>query len=434
MKVYADVLIVGTGIAGLYSALHLKNNIKVVMVTKEKVDDCNSYLAQGGIATARDKYDIESYVQDTLKAGQYKNNEEAVRILAEESIDNINSLIKLGVKFDSADGNLKYTREAAHCKKRIVHCKDRTGKEVFDVLLKRVKEKNNIEIIEESCLIDIIEKNNTCFGGIAVKGNKVINIHSKITILACGGIGGLFKNSTNVKTLTGDGISIACKHKINLKDINYIQFHPTSLYEKGDNRRFLISEAVRGEGAYLLNSRGMRFIDELLPRDVVSKAIFTEELQSNSEYVFLDITHKNSQYIVDRFPNIYEACINKGIDMTKDRIPVTPAQHYFMGGITVDTYSRTSMNRLFACGEVSCTGVHGVNRLASNSLQEALVFSRRASIIINDYIDDIELNKLTFNERYNCINASNVKQENVRIALNELVKVRGDLKNELVNY
>ncbi|MEJ8553190.1 L-aspartate oxidase [Tepidibacter sp. Z1-5] len=433
MKVYADVLIVGTGIAGLYSALNLKNNLKVIMITKEKVDDCNSYLAQGGIATARDKYDIENYIQDTLKAGQYKNNEEVVRILAEESIDNINNLIKLGVKFDTVDGELQYTREAAHCKNRIVHCKDRTGGEVFNVLLKRVKEKSNIQIIEQSCLIDIIEKNNTCFGGIAVKNNEVINIYSKITILACGGIGGLFKNSTNVKTLTGDGISIACKHKINLKDINYIQFHPTSLYEKGENRRFLISEAVRGEGAYLLNKRGIRFVDELLPRDVVSKAILNEESKSNSECVFLDITHKNSQYIVDRFPSIYEACINKGIDMTKDRIPVTPAQHYFMGGITVDTYSRTSMNRLFACGEVSCTGVHGANRLASNSLQEALVFSRRASIIINDYIDEIELNKLEFDESYNCVNAANIRQENVKIALNELIKVRGDLKNELVN-
>ncbi len=433
MKVYADVLVVGTGIAGLYSALHLKNNLKVVMVTKEKVDDCNSYLAQGGISTARDKYDIDNYVQDTLKAGQYKNNEEVVRILAEESIDNINNLIKLGVKFDRVDGELQYTREAAHCKNRIVHCKDRTGKEVFSVLLKRVKEKKNIEIIEESCLIDIVEKNNTCFGGIVVKDNEVINIYSKITILACGGIGGLFKNSTNVKTLTGDGISIACKHKINLKDINYIQFHPTSLYEKGENRRFLISEAVRGEGAYLLNNRGMRFVDELLPRDVVSEAIFIEESKSNSEYVFLDITHKNSQYIVNRFPSIYEACINKGIDITKNRIPVTPAQHYLMGGITVDTYSRTSMDRLFACGEVSCTGVHGANRLASNSLQEALVFSRRASIIINNDIDNIELNKLEFHERYNCVNAVNIKQENVKIALNELIKVRGDLKNELVN-
>ncbi|WFD08905.1 L-aspartate oxidase [Tepidibacter hydrothermalis] len=433
MKVYADVLIVGTGIAGLYSALNLRNNLKIVMITKEKVDDCNSYLAQGGIATAKDKYDIENYVQDTLKAGQYKNNEEAVRILAEESIDNINNLIKLGVKFDTVDGELRYTREAAHCNNRIVHCKDRTGGEVFNVLLKRVKEKSNIQIIEESCLIDIIEKNNICSGGIAVKDNEVINIYSKVTILACGGIGGLFKNSTNVKTLTGDGISIACKHKINIRDINYIQFHPTSLYEKGENRRFLISEAVRGEGAYLLNKRGIRFVDELLPRDVVSKAILNEELKSNSECVFLDITHKNSQYIVDRFPSIYEACINKGIDMTKDRIPVTPAQHYFMGGITVDTYSRTSMKRLFACGEVSCTGVHGANRLASNSLQEALVFSRRASIIINNNIDDIQFNKLEIDESYNCVNASNIKKQNIKIALNELIKVRGDLKNELVN-
>lgn len=433
MKVYADVLIVGTGIAGLYSALNLKNSLKVVMITKEKVDDCNSYLAQGGIATALDKYDIENYVQDTLKAGQYKNNEEVVRILAEESIDNIDNLIKLGVKFDAVDGEIQYTREAAHCKNRIVHCKDRTGGEVFDVLLKRVKEKDNIEIIEESCLIDIIEKNNTCFGGIAIKDNEVINIYSKITILACGGIGGLFKNSTNVKTVTGDGISIACKHKINLKDINYIQFHPTSLYEKGENRKLLISEAVRGEGGYLINKRGIRFVDELLPRDVVSRAILNEESKSNSECVFLDISHKNSKYIVNRFPSIYEACINKGIDMTKDRIPVTPAQHYFMGGINVDTYSRTSMDRLFACGEVSCTGVHGVNRLASNSLQEALVFSKRASTIINDHIDHVELNKLEFDEKDNCVNLENIREENVKIVLNEIIKVRGDLKNELVN-
>lgn len=393
MKLFTDVLIVGSGISGLYLTLNLRKDLNITIVSKESITDTNSFLAQGGISTALSNEDIPLFIEDTLKAGQYKNNKESVKVLAEESMKNILNLKSLGVPFDlKEDSSFEFTKEGAHSVNRIVHVKDTTGKSVQETLIHKVKALDNVTILEKTTLIDLIEKEETCIGGIFLKDNSQLFIHSKVVILATGGIGGLFVNSTNQRTLTGDSISIALKHNIKLKDLEYIQIHPTALYEKNaSRRRFLISESVRGEGGLLLNYKRERFVNELLPRDVVSKAIYEEMRKTNSSHVYLDISFLNSNYLINRFPAIYENCLNKGIDITKVPIPVSPAQHYFMGGIEVDLNSRTSLKNLYAVGETSCTGVHGANRLASNSILEALVFSRRAANSINRSIDSMSL-------------------------------------------
>lgn len=426
-----DVLIVGTGIAGLYTALNLSRDLKIAMITKSKVDECNSYLAQGGISTAINEKDKGFFIEDTLKAGSYKNDLQAVQVLAEESIDNIHRLLDMGIRFDMNGENFDYTIEGAHRVNRIVHCADETGKRVFQGLLKEVGKKRNITIYEDALLVDIIENNNVCYGGIIITKGDVININAKVTVFASGGIGGLFKSSTNQRTLKGNTLSIAIRHNIKLKDMNYIQFHPTALYEgEKEGRRFLISESLRGEGAYLLNNKGERFIDELLPRDVVARAIKMEEKKTNSPCVYLDITHKSKEFIINRFPLIYSQCKTKGLDITKDKIPVSPVQHYFMGGIQVGIDSRTSMKNLFACGETSCTGVHGANRLASNSLLEALVFSRRGAKYINKNIDKLTLRNFKSNITIN--EAQKLITKNNEIIRREFIKVREDIKDELV--
>ncbi|QEY34364.1 L-aspartate oxidase [Caproiciproducens galactitolivorans] len=432
MNVYFDVLIVGTGAAGMYAALNLRQDLKVLLITKAEAAECNSYLAQGGIAVARDENDLDSFVEDTLKAGKYENNVEAVKVLARESRENINQLIRYGVEFDREHGDLQYTREGAHRINRIVHCKDQTGKKVTEALYKEVKRRRNITVFEGTCLIDILRVGNTCCGGIAVKNGEVFFIHSKFVLLASGGIGGLFKNSTNYCSVTGDGIAIALKNGIKVKNLNYIQIHPTAFYEEAPNgRRFLISEAVRGEGGKLINKNKERFVDELLPRDVVSKKIFEEEEKTHMPYVGLDITFKPAAYLVKRFPGIYRECLKKGVDITRNVIPVTPAQHYFMGGIEVDLYAQTSMKNLFACGEVSCTGVHGANRLASNSLLEALVFSRRAAKLINSTIDFV--NRLDAKAPDIPLNPDIEQKRNREIAIQKFKEVIGGLKSELVS-
>lgn len=432
MNIEVDALIVGTGIAGLYTALNLKEDLRIALITKSTIEECNSYLAQGGISTVLNKEDENLFIEDTLKAGNYKNSVEAVKVLARESVLNIQKLISFGVEFDKISEGYDYTREGAHSVKRILHCSDKTGEKVFQNLLCKVREKRNIVIYEETCLIDLICKSNICSGGIAIKGADVLTINSKVTILASGGIGGLFKNSTNQRALKGNSLAIALRHNIMLKDMGYIQFHPTALYEgEKEGKRFLISESLRGEGALLKNNKGERFVNELLPRDKVTKAIIEEESKTNSSYVYLDITHKPKEFIINRFPLIYSECKERGIDITKSKIPVTPVQHYFMGGIKVDIDSKTSMKNLFACGEVSCTGVHGANRLASNSLLEAVVFSRRAARYINNVIDNIKITTLV--EYTNIKLAKQIRQENEIIIIEEFKKIRGDIRDELVN-
>ncbi|MDD3223217.1 MAG: L-aspartate oxidase [Clostridium sp.] len=430
MDIYTDVLVVGSGVAGMFAALNIDKKYKVTVISKTKSSECNTYLAQGGISKARDKDDIDLFVQDTIKAGQGKNKSEAVRVLAEESIYNIKMLEKFGMKFDKNGNDFDYTREGAHSVNRIVHSDDVTGKRVFETLYSELKKRENITLEEDIELVDILKYEGICVGAVVIKDNSVNYIHSKFVVLASGGIGGLFVNSTNRRALTGDGIAIAMRNKIAVKNLNYIQFHPTALYEKDvEDRRFLISESMRGEGAKLINKYGKRFVNELLPRDVVANRIWEEEKDTDSKFVTLDLSSMTREFIVKRFPGIYEGCLERGIDITKSKIPVTPVQHYFMGGIDVDLYSKTSMDNLYACGEVSCTGVHGANRLASNSLLEGLVFSRRAALDINSKIENTSIVKLK--KSISLEEAENIKKLNRKCVTEEFKKVLGGKKNEL---
>lgn len=387
----ADVVIVGTGVAGLFCALNIPEDKNVFMITKDSIENNDSYLAQGGISALKNKDDYESYFEDTMRAGHYENDKKAVEVMIKSSQDIIKELISYGVDFDMEGDSFSYTREGAHSDFRILHHKDITGKEITSKLIMAVNKRKNITVSEYSKMVDIIEENNKCTGIVYRKNGKTEVVKSKVTILATGGIGGVFENSTNFPHLTADGIAVALKHNIAIKDINYIQIHPTTLYTKQKGRRFLISESVRGEGAYLLNKKGERFVNELLPRDIVSSAILNQMEKDRSNYVYISVTHLKPDFVKSKFPNIYEKCLEEGYDMTKEPIPVTPAQHYFMGGIKVDTESRTSMKNLYASGEVSCTGVHGANRLASNSLLESLVFAKRGVIDFMSYIDDVKI-------------------------------------------
>lgn len=381
-----DVLIVGSGIAGIYTALNIRNDLKVIVITKDKIDDCNSYLAQGGISTALNIDDIDLFIEDTLKAGNYKNSVSAVETLARESLENISKLISFGVNFDkNYDGSLKFTREGGHSINRIAHIKDETGKYIMKSLINATTSKHNIELIEHCKLIDIIKDKNKCIGGLCTINDNEVYIHSKATILATGGIGGLFTSTTNNPNLTGDGISIALKNDIPLKDISYLQLHPTVLYvENQVGKRLLLTEALRGEGGIILNQNLEPFINPLLPRDVVSRALLKEiEKTPNKPYVYLDLTHLSKDFLKSRFPFLYDECLKYGYKMDKDLLPISPAHHYAMGGIEVSINGETSMKNLYAVGETACTGVHGNNRLASNSLLEAIVFGNRCANSIN---------------------------------------------------
>jgi len=388
---------VGTGVAGLYSALNLDSNLNILMITKGKITEANSYLAQGGISTVRSKDDITCFIEDTLKAGGYENDIKALSILAKESRYNIKTLLDMKVPFDKNNMGLSYTREGAHSTNRIVHCKDATGKAVMDTLISEVKKRDNITVLEDTYCADLIIRDNCCYGAVAIKNSESFNIYAKVIILATGGIGGIFKNTTNAPTVTGDGIAMALKNNIEVKDLNYVQFHPTGFYQKETSieetsrQVFLISESLRGEGGKLYNSQGKRFVKELLPRDVVTEAILQETKKTGVPFVYLDMTELDGEYLKSRFPTIYEECLKNNIDITKDLIPVAPVQHYFMGGIKVDTNSKSSLDNLYCVGETSCTGIHGKNRLASNSLLEALVFSRRAALKINSDILNTQL-------------------------------------------
>ena len=380
-----DVIIIGTGVAGLFAALNLSKDKKVLVVTKTIADESDSFLAQGGICVQRDDDDYDSFIEDTLKAGHYENDRNSVAIMVKQSRAIINDLLNIGVEFDRDNSGFSYTKEGAHSKPRILHHKDKTGKEISSKLLEKVRQLNNVEILENTLLLDILADNNQCYGVVVRdKDNTLRNLYAHFTIFATGGIGGLYEKSTNYPHLTGDAIAIAIRHNIRLKNINYIQIHPTALYTELPGRAFLISESVRGEGAVLLDKEGNRFTDELRARDIVAKKIHEQMDKDNTKHVWLYLDGHVKGDIAKRFPSIYERCLQEGYDITKERIPVVPAQHYFMGGIEVDTQSKTSMDNLYAVGETSCNGVHGKNRLASNSLLESLVFSKRAAHDINN--------------------------------------------------
>lgn len=374
-----EIIIVGTGAAGLFCALHLPQNKKIRMITKDAVENSDSFLAQGGICVLKSEDDFTSYFEDTMRAGHYENRKEAVETMIRTSPEIIKELTDFGVEFERENGKLLYTREGAHSISRILYHEDLTGKEITSKLLQQVRKRKNIVIEEYTTMIDLVCKENLCKGVVVHnKEGKISCYLADYVVLATGGIGGLYKHTTNFPHLTGDSLALSLKYGIELDHLNYIQIHPTTLYSTKPGRRFLISESVRGEGAVLLNHNMERFVDELLPRDLLTKAIRKQMELEDSNYVWLSMQHLGSKEIKRRFPNIYKKCLEEGFDVTKECIPVTPAQHYFMGGVKVDLDSKTSMEHLYAIGETSCNGVHGANRLASNSLLESLVFAKRA--------------------------------------------------------
>lgn len=380
-----DILIVGCGVAGLYAALNLPQDKQITIVTKDQAEFSDSFLAQGGICVLRNEEDYKPYFEDTMRAGHYENNPESVDIMIRSSRAVIDDLVGYGVRFEKEGDDFAYTREGAHSNHRILFHEDETGKEITSHLLEAVKRLDNVTLIEHYTMVDLICENNTCYGIIGHDAEgEFSSIRADYTMLATGGIGGLYAHSTNYPHLTGDALALALKYDVKLQHIDYIQIHPTTLYTKKKGRAFLISESVRGEGAVLLNSKGERFVNELLPRDVVANAIFEEMKKEGSEHVWLSLAAIDREEILTHFPNIYEHCLEEGYDVLREPIPVVPSQHYFMGGIDVDRHSKTSMERLYAIGETACNGVHGKNRLASNSLLESLVFAARAAKHLTD--------------------------------------------------
>ena len=330
----------------------------------------------------KDESDYDSFFEDTLRAGHYKNNKISVDLMIKSSPDVIKDLIGYGVDFQrDENGNLAFTREGAHSDKRILFYQDTTGKEITSRLLAAVKKLPNVTLMEHTCLLDIMEEDNRCYGGVArLENGDLEKITADVTVLASGGVGGLYKNSTNFKHLTGDALAISLKHDIELKDMSYVQIHPTTLYKENPKERsFLISESVRGEGALLYDKNMNRFVDELQPRDVVAQAILKQMEKDGTDHVWEDLRTIPKKELEEHFPNILAHCREAGYDPFTECIPVVPAQHYFMGGIKVNYHSKTSMDFLYAVGETACNGVHGQNRLASNSLLESLVFAKRAA-------------------------------------------------------
>ena len=385
-ELFYDIVIAGCGVAGLYTALSLPQDKKILMLSKEDLASCDSMLAQGGICVLRDDNDYDAYFEDTMRAGHYENRAESVEIMIRSSRDIIDHLLSLGVRFErNEDGSLAYTREGAHSRPRICFHKDITGEEITTTLLSHVRKLENVRIMEYTTMTDIIEENGICVGMKAIDGNgDMLQIYASDTVMATGGIGGLYHHSTNFPLLTGDACRIAGEHNVKLEHMDYVQIHPTCLYSTKPGRSFLISESARGEGAIILNHKGERFVDELLPRDVVTEAIMKEMEKEGTEYEYLSFENVPEDIVREHFPNIYKHCLGEGYDLLHEPVPIVPAQHYFMGGVHVDSDSQTTMAHLYAVGETSCNGVHGKNRLASNSLLESLVFARRAAAKIAD--------------------------------------------------
>ena len=378
MTNHYDVIIAGGGAAGLYAAINLPPSLRVLLICKRELTLCNSALAQGGIAGVYNspEDDVQLHQQDTLIAGGYKNNTETLSILVNEAAQDIGRIIDLGVEFDrNPDGTLHRTLEGGHSRHRIFHHKDATGFEIVSKLLQTVRTLPNVDILENTLLCGV-KKTGTGFSVDTLRQGEYTPFHCHFLLLATGGIGRVYEFTTNSAIATGDGITFAYELGAQIKNLSLVQFHPTAFNNRHTRECFLISEAVRGEGAYLLNAAGERFMQryddrlELAPRDVVSHAIILESRRQGSQEFYLDISHKDPDFLRHRFPMIYENLLKQGYDLTRDRIPIFPCQHYLMGGIDVNADSRTGLDRLYAAGECSHTGVHGSNRLASNSLLE----------------------------------------------------------------
>ena len=384
-KEYVDFLVIGSGVAGLRAAIELAPHGTVVIATKDVPTESSTEYAQGGIAVAlSDEDEVGIHREDTLKAGDGLCREDAVRVLVEEGPERIMELISWGAEFDREGTRLAFTREAAHTKNRILHAHgDSTGRELERVLLSKVRTYQPVKKYPFAFTIDLIVDDERCCGAYMIREGELISLFAKATILATGGAGQIYERTTNPAVATGDGIAIAFRAGVVLEDMEFVQFHPTSLYMSGAPN-FLLSEAMRGEGAVLRNIHREPFLKhyhplaELAPRDVVSRAIISEMVKTGSTHVYLDLSHLKEDFVKKRFPRINLTCRMYHIDITRDLIPVSPAAHYLMGGVKTDLHGATTIRRLFAAGEVACTGVHGANRLASNSLLEGLVFGARA--------------------------------------------------------
>lgn len=405
-NIETEVLIVGGGLSGLYTALNIDKDKKITVVCKEALGASNSSLAQGGIAGEinTDEEVLAAHIKDTLIAGAGLFKVDAIKELVYDAKENLELLIDLGVPFDVDEhGNVLLTKEAGHSTRRILHAGgDATGKKIMDTLIELVLNRPNITIISEYMLFDLIHKDNICQGGKFISvNNELINIYASFIVMATGGIGAIYKDSTNAHGATGDGIAACSRAGVKIQNMEFVQFHPTVFYDvtgsvKG--QKFLISEAVRGEGAYLVNIQGERFMQkydqrlELAPRDIVSQSIVKEMYDTWSEHVYIDARHLGKNFLEHRFPTIYNKCIEFGYRMESDLIPVAPVEHYGIGGIVIDLEGRTSMKNLFASGECSSSGVHGANRLASNSLLECIVFGKRiAKLISNSKVTNPEI-------------------------------------------
>lgn len=387
-----DILIIGSGCAGLYCALHADKRKKITIITKSDLESSDSFLAQGGMCMLKDSADYASYFEDTLKAGHYENDRRSVELMIRSSRDVVMDLLELGVEFErDENGCLAFTREGAHSDKRILFHEDTTGKEITSRLLAAAKRRENITFLEYTSMLDLLCEDNTCYGAVVrSRGKEPELIRADYTVLASGGVGGLYRHSTNFRHLTGDGLAAAIRHGVELKNIDYVQIHPTTLYTRDEtDRSFLISESVRGEGAKLYDKNMNRFVNELLPRDLLTQEIQKQMEKDGTEFVWEDLRTIPTDELLHHFPNIVEHCRQAGYDVTKECIPVVPAQHYFMGGINVNHQSGTSMHRLYAVGETACNGVHGKNRLASNSLLESLVFAKRAAKEISEWYREV---------------------------------------------
>lgn len=425
-----EVLIVGSGCSGLYCALQLPRDKEITLITKADLESNDSYLAQGGICMLKDDEDYDSYFEDTMKAGHYENDRESVDIMIRSSQDVVQDLLEYGVRFHrDENGELDFTREGAHSDKRILFHEDITGKEITSKLLAQVKKLPNVKLMEYTTMEDLITKDNTCYGAVVRKKDGMLEtIQADCTILATGGIGGIYRHSTNFRHLTGDALAIAIRHGIELQDINYVQIHPTTFYSKDDKTRsFLISESVRGEGAKLYGKNMERFANELLPRDLLSQKIHEQMEKDGTEHVWEDLRPIPHDVLENHFPNIVEHCREAGYDVFKECIPVVPAQHYFMGGIKVDHESRTTMNQLYAVGETACNGVHGKNRLASNSLLESLVFSKRAAQDLVEHYSEFKGNDevVTNTDLKKYEDRETMEKENIRLVAAAIEKANG---------
>ncbi len=384
--VHTDVLIIGTGIAGLFTAIEVSESKNVLLITKDKLMESNTRYAQGGIAAVMAEDDAPSFhLEDTLLAGAGLCDRQAVELLVQEGPKRVQDLIRLGTAFDARDGQLELTREGAHSHRRILHANgDSTGYEIVRALSDRVRQQPRIDVWEYHFTIELIKSDGgECIGAIVQRPDgEVVTVYADATVLCTGGSGQLYEHTTNPAVATADGIALAYRAGAVLRDMEFIQFHPTALCQPGAPC-FLISEAVRGEGAILRNRLGEAFMEryhplrDLAPRDIVARAIVSELEREHSDFVYLDITHEPEEQLAERFPTIYRTCLQYGINLAQDWIPVAPAAHYMMGGIRTDHHGESTLPRLFACGEVSSTGIHGANRLASNSLSEAIVYGSR---------------------------------------------------------